>query len=138
MSLLDKEECKIFFRELNSQEYKASLTKEPLQYLIKIGQGFHKSKGVFLLDDYEINYLNLKYNNGLACGTVSDSLLAQRYITNPLLLDLNNKFDFRIYMLVASTNPLIVYYHDGFLRVSLTPYNKYSTDVRLCQKSSKV
>jgi len=30
--------------------------------------------------------------------------------------------------LVASTNPLIVYYHDGFLRVSLELYDKHSSD----------
>ena len=33
------------------------------------------------------------------------------------------KFDFRIFMLIASINPLIVYYHDGILRVSLSEYN---------------
>ncbi len=30
-------------------------------------------------------------------------------------------------MLIASTNPLIVYFHDGFVRVSLFPYEKTST-----------
>jgi len=49
-------------------------------------------------------------------------------VTNPLLLDLNNKFDFRVYMLVASTNPTIAFYHDGFLRVSLKTYDKNSKD----------
>jgi len=39
-----------------------------------------------------------------------------------------HKFDFRIYMLIASTNPLTLYYHDGFLRVSLLIYNKNSTE----------
>jgi len=29
-------------------------------------------------------------------------------------------------MLVASVNPLIIYYHDGFLRASLSPYDKFS------------
>jgi len=31
-------------------------------------------------------------------------------------------------MMVASTNPLILYYHDGFLRVSLSKYDVYSND----------
>ena len=44
---------------------------------------------------------------------------------NPLLYK-GHKFDFRIYMLVASVNPLKVYYHDGFLRVSLDKYNNKS------------
>ena len=30
-------------------------------------------------------------------------------------------------MLVSSVNPLRVYYHDGFLRVSLKKYDKFST-----------
>ena len=33
-------------------------------------------------------------------------------------------------MLVASVNPLIVYYHDGFLRLSLQKYDKYSKKVQ--------
>ena len=31
-------------------------------------------------------------------------------------------------MLIASTNPLIAYYHDGFLRVSLMQYDPHSTE----------
>ena len=34
-------------------------------------------------------------------------------------------------MLVASTDPLIVYYHDGFLRISMLKYNKDSSEVYL-------
>ena len=63
------------------------------------------------------------------CGRIRHSLVAQRYISNPLLLDKGNKFDFRIYMLIASVDPLIVYYHDGFLRVSLSTYDKFSKTV---------
>lgn len=38
-----------------------------------------------------------------------------------------HKFDLRVYMLISSVNPLKIYYHDGFLRVSLKKYDKYST-----------
>lgn len=31
-------------------------------------------------------------------------------------------------MMIASTNPLIVYYHDGYIRMSLTDYDENSTD----------
>ena len=31
-------------------------------------------------------------------------------------------------MLIASSDPLIVFYHDGFLRVSLTAYNSSEDD----------
>ncbi len=33
-------------------------------------------------------------------------------------------------MLVASIDPLIVYYHDGLARVSTHKYDKHSTDVK--------
>ena len=103
--------------------------KEPIQYLLKIGVGSHKASGVSILDTNATTNLLEKYENGSLCGTNLESYVAQTYIANPLLLDRNNKFDFRVYMLVASTNPLIVYYHDGFLRVSLSSYNKSSNDV---------
>lgn len=127
--LVNLNECKAFFKKINSKEYQESLKKEAIQYVIKVGVGAHKSQGVFLLDKKETKKINKEYDFGRKCGKVKKSLLAQTYISNPLLLDLNNKFDFRIYMLIASTNPLIVYYHDGFLKLSLNSYQKNSTDV---------
>jgi len=123
-----QEECLAFFDHINSQEYINSLAKEPIQFVIKLGYGAHRAKGVFIFDRNETEYWREFYDNGNKCGAENKSIIAQTYITNPLLLDRDNKFDFRVYMLVASTNPLIVYYHDGFLRVSLNEYNKHSSD----------
>jgi len=61
------------------------------------------------------------------CGKVQRTLVAQEYIKNPLLLDKKNKFDLRVYMLIASTNPLIVYYHDGYIQAGLKKYKPKST-----------
>jgi len=121
-------ECKAFFELINSEKYIQSLEKEPIQFVIKLGYGAHRAKGVFIFDKNETEYWKEVYANGDNCGVENKSIIAQTYITNPLLLDRNNKFDFRVYMLVASTNPLIVYYHDGFLRVSLETYDKHSSD----------
>jgi hypothetical protein len=68
-----------------------------------------------------------KYDNGKLCGKIIDNIIAQKYISNPLLVN-GHKFDFRIYLLIASTDPLIVFYHDGFLRISLSKYSKNSTE----------
>jgi len=79
------------------------------------------------------------YMNGELCGNANnvEPLIAQKYITNPLLLDLENKFDLRVYMLLSSTNPIIGYYHDGYLRVSLNKFNRSSSQV-MCIKLKKL
>jgi len=124
--LYQKKECDTFFAKINSQAYIKSLETEPIQYIIKVGHGSHSGNGVFILDSEKTKSLNEDYDFGKKCGQRTKPLIAQTYITNPLLLDLDNKFDFRVYMLIASTNPLVVYYHDGFLRASLSTYDKFS------------
>lgn len=116
---------------MNSPEFALKGQTDPIQYIMKVGYGAHRARGLALLDEEEQTALNEKYAHGEKCGQFKASLVAQKYISNPLLLDKQNKFDFRIYMLIASVNPLIVYYHDGFLRVSLSTYDKFSHAVRI-------
>ena len=98
--------------------------------MIKKGYGAHRASGVFLFDDKQKIKIKDTYGEkGEQCGIVRKSMVAQKYISNPLLLDRNNKFDFRIFLLIASTDPIIAYYHDGFLKVSLKEFDLFSNDV---------
>ena len=52
-----------------------------------------------------------------------DPIIVQSYIQNPFLIN-GYKFDFRIYVLVTSINPLRIYlYKDGLVRYIHTSHN---------------
>lgn len=36
----------------------------------------------------------------------------------------------RVFVLILSVNPLIVYYYDGYVRRSFSVYNPYSNDTK--------
>jgi len=68
-------------------------------------------------------------------GDISDvcygeSMVIQRYISNPLLLD-GYKFDLRIYVLVTSFQPLEAFiYKEGFARMCTHKYSSASMDLK--------
>jgi len=125
--LTNKQDCMEFFSKLNSQEYTKLKKERSIVYIRKISFGSHRGHGVQPVTQEEENDLRKLYRNGKDCGKVEKSYIIQHYIHNPILLN-GRKFDFRIYLLVASTNPLIAFYHDGFLRVTLASYDVSSGD----------
>ena len=127
--LLDKKECEDFFSVLNSPKYSQLKEVKRIVYIRKLAQ-VHEGRGVQPVNDEEEAQLRATYQNGAKCGQIYEENIIQHYIHNPLLLH-GNKFDFRMYLLVASTNPLISYYHDGFLRVSLLNYDVNSDDKKV-------
>ncbi len=125
--LYNKEDCDAFFKIFNSEQYKAAKQEKRIVYIRKVGSGSHRGQGVQPVHDEEEADLRTIYANGEKCGIVKKNYIIQDYVSNPLLLN-GRKFDFRMYMLIASSNPLMAFYHDGFLRVSLSNYDVNSDD----------
>jgi len=123
--LFNKEECQDFFRILDSPEYAQAKKERHIVYVSKIGFASHRGMGVDPVNEKEEAILRANYSNGALCGEITKDLMIQDYVHNSLLIN-GRKFDFRFYMLIASTNPLIVYYYDGLLRVSLEEYDVHS------------
>lgn len=122
-NLNNKEECSEFFRQLqNVTDF------SQIQWIMKKSRDSHNSSGIKLLDNENAKLFKRKYENGKACyRSNSGKYIAQKYISNPLLIN-KRKFDFRVYMLIANMDPLIVLYHDGFLRVTAADYDPLSSD----------
>ena len=55
-------------------------------------------------------------------GEAEQEVVLQQYIGNPFLYS-GRKFDVRCYLLIASVDPLVVLWHDGYIRVCTAPYD---------------
>ena len=65
-------------------------------------------------------------------------LIAQHYLLRPTLTADGHKFDLRMYWLVASVSPLVVFYHDGYMRVSMSRYSENDFKLRTALTNAKV
>ena len=99
--------------------------KDKLYISVNLALLSHTSEGIELLHDDEEKEVRRLYEEGNLCGISPRNYIMQTLI-DPLLLD-GHKFDFRVYLLVASTNPRITYFHEGVLWVSLHKFNQSAT-----------
>lgn len=126
----DETECREFFSIITSKAYEEAKKETPIQFVRKINSGSHQGDGIHLLDQTLEDEIKVQFKNGALCDVLKQNSIMQKYISNTLTVYDNNKFDFRIYVLIASTNPLIAFYHDGFLRSALYSYDPKRTEVQ--------
>lgn len=63
------------------------------------------------------------YKHFALCGMNKEPYVVQQYLSNLLLIE-GRKFDVRAFVLIASTSPYILFYHEGYLRLSVEEYRK--------------
>ncbi|CAD8046401.1 unnamed protein product [Paramecium sonneborni] len=126
--LFNKQDCQEFFTYLNSKEYKNLIKRDGPQFITKVGLEVHRGRGIKVLFPDETSILQNTYKRGKRCGIDKSLLVAQKYIGNPLLFN-DHKIEFRVYWVLASTNPIIAYAYDKTLiRRCIAPFNKFSLD----------
>jgi hypothetical protein len=95
---------------------------------MKEGRDIHRGEGITLIIKREEEKLVRKYANGGKCGDISDVFQVQRYIANPMLYK-GHKIEVRIYFIIASTTPLIIYSQNlAHLRMCAEEFDKFSLD----------
>ena len=114
--LLDNDlQCKSFFKRLDSE---GSGSTERM-WVLKNSRGFGG-------DQVEVihNTTSLRVRFGGCQG--NEQFIAQEYIQNLLLLN-KRKFDIRALVLIANTQPLMLFYHEGYLRVVIREFDPFAT-----------
>jgi hypothetical protein len=104
------------------QSFIAEFLTDPVLYALPsvLSHSTGADSGFFLSTKYSADELRSRLLNGKQ--KIGRLLIAQRYIVNPLLLD-GHKFDIRAYMFVASLEPPLIFFHDGYLRINIEKYD---------------
>ncbi|CAD8076688.1 unnamed protein product [Paramecium sonneborni] len=125
-----KSECQQFFKKLNKlqTEYKNNIKQyNGPDYLLKTDE--HRGEGIRLLFQSQIQNITEVYQNGELCGNVTEKIVAQKYINRPFLYK-GHKIEFRIYIYLASSNPLQVYtYKRALIKRCANEYNPLSEQI---------
>nr|XP_017207366.2 tubulin polyglutamylase TTLL5 isoform X1 [Danio rerio] len=98
------------------QEFSNSFSKDKGPWIIK-PVASSRGRGIYLVSN--ISQIPLDEN-----------ILVSRYISNPLLID-DFKFDVRLYVLVTSYDPLVIYlYEEGLARFATVKYDHATANIK--------
>ncbi|XP_061898025.1 tubulin polyglutamylase TTLL5 isoform X4 [Entelurus aequoreus] len=98
------------------QEFCCSYTKDKGPWIIK-PVASSRGRGIYLV-------------SSPSQISLDENILVSRYINNPLLID-EFKFDMRLYVLVTSYDPLLVYvYEEGLARFATVRYDKTAKNIK--------
>ena len=112
-----QQQCKSFFEAIDTPEYRKLKKENGAAYVRKTLSANGTVEEIALVNDEEEANLRFAYEDGKKCGNLYVKNVLEAYVGNPLLIN-NKRFNIRAYMLIASTNPIVQYYHDGYLRVT--------------------
>ncbi|KAF4078099.1 hypothetical protein AMELA_G00195470 [Ameiurus melas] len=98
--------------------------------------GSNQGRGIFLLHTPEdiaafrarMEMLAGSHTNKKTPFSMSQAMIAQRYIQNPLLLK-GKKFDVRSFLLIACTSPYMVFFRHGYVRLTCDLYDPKSNNL---------
>ncbi|XP_075266070.1 uncharacterized protein LOC142358558 isoform X5 [Convolutriloba macropyga] len=105
-----------FITPMEFGDFQSTFAKEKGVWIVK-PVASSRGRGIFLI-------------NHPSQVPMDETLIVSRYINNPLLID-DFKFDIRIYVLVTSYDPLIIYlYEEGLARFASQKFDKSSKSVK--------
>jgi len=81
----------------------------------------HYSEGLSLYEDGSLQEIIKRYER--RCGSTGKKLVFQRYIDQPLLYRDKYKFVQTTFLLVTSSEPLVAFYHPGYIKYSKEKYS---------------
>jgi len=121
--LTDEDECLKFFREVPH--------KPDIIWVTKISDS---SQGDGIVVNPKLEDLRQEYlvdpdapADKMQCIPKERKILIQQYVLNPLLLE-GKKMEIRTYWMIASLEPLMVFYHDGTVRLTTRDYKNDEWD----------
>lgn len=103
--------CRQFHAEVEAARNRA-LEREP--YWIVKPVGGQGGRGIRIVRNADVR------PSMLPCDR--SDMVVQEYVRDPMLLE-RRKFDIRCYLLVASTQPMLVFFYPGYVRRTMQAYN---------------